>query len=630
MSVASLIDSAVARAGFFSDAAASAVANIGASRGVEGYSYISVSPSQLTASFSLPNPDTTPMPIYEAPAIAMPTSPNLMDIPVINIPVAPTAPTLNTSGLFNQTAPSSTMPDFTAVNPVLHIDSIYNDLANLAAPVLQDVQMPTITALNIGAAPTLTLPTYSDPTVPDQLQAPINYATYMHNAYEAAVPEMQAYIDGIVTNWVNNFAPEYYSQRDSINAKIVAAMNNTVLPDQIENAMFSRAQARAENEFHAAENQILEGAQRRGFLVPPSAVTSNLNKARIEAAKGLAGQSTEVYIERRKSEVQHLQFILNIASQQINTVRTLAVQYAQTGVQVIEKAYQLADSLTQKIITVFEHEKSRREFSLALMNALNGVYETKLKAALSGLEGFKLTLQALELQSNVEFKKVEAAKLQVESQQLLVARYSAMIDAIAKRATVDELALKNYQIQAEIFKVLTDGRVASFKAYEAAIDGDRGKLDGQLALVNIYDAQLKAMQTNIEAQTAIVEADVKSNQGKLSQYSTQAEVYKTASEIALNKFTANAEIKKLGLDVYKTNIEANVEVFKSQMERQLALLNADIEAFKGNISSLSNFYALEKSYTELDLRKTEAIAQGYTNMASATLQSLNSTISMST
>lgn len=628
--VGALIDAAVARADYFASAADSAIAAIDADKGRIGYTTLSLDPNDFDAQYRLVAADTTPMPVYEAPAATIPTAPSLVDLHGVDNPTLPSAPTISTAGLFGQQAPSSVMPDWNEANPALHVDDIYNELQALAAPIFTDVNIPTITPLTLRGAPSLQLPDYEVVAAPEAIPAATNYADYMQHKYDAALPEMKAFIDDIVEGWIQKFAPEYYEQRDKLHSKLVAGMDGQVLPDEFEAAVYSRARARVEGEYKAAETAVFEQSEKRGFLIPHSATVSALNKARLESSKTLAGQATEVYVERRKMEVQHLQFILNLASSQVASVRGLAVQYAQTGLSLIQQANVQADQITQKLIVLFEHERSRREFSLAVMKALNEQYEVKLKAALSGLEGYKLELQALELQKNVEFKVLEGAKLQVEVQQLLVSRYSAMVDAIAKRAAVDELKIKEYSIRADVFKTNVQARLAAFEAYKAALDGDKAKLQGELAKLQLYEGQLKAATIGVEVQSKILDADVKTNAARLGQYNTQLSAYEIASRTALQKFSSQAEIKKLGLDVYKTNVQANLEVYKGELQKDIAWVNSRIEAFKGNVSSLSNYYRLEQGYTELDLKKTESIASAYGNLASATLQSLNSTVSQST
>jgi hypothetical protein len=474
------------------------------------------------------------------------------------------------------------------------------------------------------------LPDYEPVAIPEAIPAPTDYAAYMKATYETALPEMKAFIDDIVESWVQKYAPEYDSQREAINGKVLSGINGEVLPTQFEAALYSRARARAEDEYKASEKTTLDMAHKRGFIIPPGAVTSALNKARIEGAKTLAGQSTEVYIERRKTEIQHLQFILNLASTQMQQVRSLAVQYAQTGLGMIQASTVLSKEISDKVVTLFEHERSRHEFALSIVKVLNEQYEVKLKAALSGLEGYKVQLEALKLRSDVEIKQVEAAKTQIEFQQLEVQRYAAIIDAIAKRTSVEELKIKEYSVRAQVFETNVRARVAAFEAYKAAIEGDKAKLEGELSKLSIYEAQLKAIDIQVDVQKAILDADSKTNVAKITQYGAQIDAYKTTAEVALQKFTSEAEIKKLGLDVYKTNVEANLEVYKGALQKDIAFIQARIEAFKGNVESLSNFYRLSQGYTELDLKKTESIATGYSNMASAALQSLNSMVSLAT
>lgn len=587
---------------------------------------LNIDKTDFDAEFVQPAADNTPNPVYVDPAVPLPANPTLVDLQGITAPSLPTAPTINTAGLFQQQAPSSVMPDWNEANPALHTDDIYNDLKNLAAPILADVELPNITPLSLSAAPVLQLPDYEAYPTPEAIPAAANYAEYMKARYDSALPEMKAFVDNIVTTWVNRFAPEYEEQRAKINEKLLAGMDGGVLPDQFESALYSRARARAESEYKAAETSILEQGEKRGFLIPHAATVSALNKARLEGAKSLAGQATEVYIERRKAEVQHLQFVLNVAASQMQNVRALAVQYAQTGLSVIQQANSQADALTQKLVTLFEHERSRREFSLAVMKAINEQYEVKLKAALSGLEGYKLELQALELRSNVELKQVEAAKSKIQAQQILVERYSAMIDAIAKRVTVDELKIKEYGIRADVFKTNIQARLATFEAYKAAIDGDKAKLQGELAKLETYNQQLKSAEIQLEVQAKVLDADVKTNAARMEQYKGGLQAYQIASQVALQKFTSESEIKKLGLDVYKTNIEANVAVYEGELKKDIAAVQAEIDAYKANIAYLESYYRLVIANNELYLKKTTSIADGYTNMASAALQSLNSTV----
>lgn len=625
-----LIDLAASRASSFASSAASAISAIGNTRVSFNFDALDVILPPITATYKPTNPDDTPMPVYTPPAGALPLAPKLVGVTGIKSPYIPTAPSVYTYGLFTQAQPSATMPDWNEANPQLHVDQIYDEISAVAVPLLSAVDFPEITPLEIGLTPTLKLPDYETIATPEAIPETVDYAAYMKAKYDTALPEMKAFIDGMVDGWVTKFAPEYYAQRDAINAKINAGLDNAILPDQFEAALYSRSRARVETEYKAAEAQILESSEKRGFMIPPGAVTSAWNKARLEGAKSLAGNSTDVYLERRKTEIQHLQFVMNLASAQIQSVRSLAVQYAGQGQAIIQAANTQADSLAGKLITRFEHERSRREFSLAVMRALNEQFEAKLKAALSGLEGFKLELEAKKAIKDVEFKQIEAVKLQIEAKQIEVQRYSAIVDAIAKKAAVDELKIKEYGIRADVFKTGIQARLASFEAYKASIDGDKAKLEGELAKLSAYQMELKAVEIQVDVQSKILDSNVKTNAALISQYATQTDVYKVASEVALNKFTAQAEIKKLGLDVYKTNVEANIEVYKGGLQKDIARSELALGSYKAQMETMATFFGLQQKYVELDSTKSIAVASGYSNMAAAALQSLNSAVSSTT
>lgn len=615
----SVIDAAVSRANAFSSLAGEATEAI-ARAGRSVYinpNLLEIPETQFNAALVRPDADTTPMPAYDAPTTPYPDSPTLVDLHTISTPTFADAPVVSTEGLFGQALPSSVMPDWNEANPDLHVDEIYDELAALAAPILTDVDLPDISPLTLPSMPGFVLPSYEVIAAPEAIPASQDYASYLDAKYNAMLPEVQTFVDDAAARWMEQYAPEFQEQRAALNAKLINGLDNSVLPDQFETAMYVRAQSRAEQEFRAAEETILSNPEVRGFLIPPAAVTSGLNKARLSAVGSLATQSTEVYLERRKSEVQHLQFVMNLLGQQVTSVRTAVIQLLQVGLETTRQAFSMADTITNKLVVRFEHERSRHEFSLAIMKALNEQYEVQLKAALSGLEAYKQELQALELQKNVELKVLDAAKVKVAVQQMLVTRYSAMVDAIAKRAIVDELKIKEYGIRADVFKTNIQARLAAFEAYKAAIDGDKAKLQGELAKLEVYNSQIKTQELKLEAESKVLSADVQVNAARLSQFTGQLDAYKVGAQVALQKFTAGAEIKKMGLDIYKTNLQANIAAYEGELKLDLAWVETQIATFKANSDKWIAAMQLEQKYADQNIQKAIAVASSYSNIASS-------------
>lgn len=625
--VEQLIDEKLAQANSFVALAAEAIAEITSKRGVTGYTTLGIDPDDFRAKYVKVAADTTPFPVYHASTLKEPSEPTLVDLSNISQPAIPGAPVVNTQGLFNHNLPSSNIPDFTADDPQLHANEIYNAIAAVMLPVLDEVALPEITPLNMRAVPKVLLPGYTPVDVPEQLATPPDYAAYFKQQYTERLPGILNLANNVIETWVDRYAPEYFNVRTQLSLAVERGLAGEALPMQHEAALYSRHQARIQRDMGRAEQEIINNPAQRGWVVPPGSVASALNSLAIESARTLAGESTNVYIEIRRAAIQAYQFILSMADGQLNSLRGVIMQLFDKGLAVDAQAAQQAKTLADLLALRFEHEKSRAEFSLALMKAAYEKFEAELKIALADLDIFKVELDVLVAQKNVELKLLDAAKIKLEAQRLKVDNYSAIIDAIAKRAVADELLIKQFEIKAKVFDIQIKAVLAAFDAYKAAMDGDKAKLEGELAKVDVYKSQLQGVNLKLEAEKSVLQGQVATNKAKLDQFTAQLSAVETGAKIALERFSAEAEIKKLGLSVYNSNVQANIEVFKGELQKDIAYQHAIVEAFRGNVASLSNFYQLEAEYAKLNQVGSIAIAEGYSNMASAANQSVNGVLS---
>lgn len=574
-----------------------------------------------------PVKDATAMPVYEPPLAPLPTAPDLASIGAITMPAARVEPTLNTSGLFQQVAPSANLPDFNEAEPDLHITELVAEMDAIATPILQTIDIPTLTLLDIRDTPTLDLPAYSAPAAPDALRDPVDYGAEMEATYNQMLPEMQAFIDDKVAVWVDTYSPEYADWTSLLQAKVTAALSGEVLPDQFEAAMYTRARGRIEQEFHAAEQGLLETYSKRGFFDPPGALLSGLHAGRLKGAEALANTSTDIYIERRKTEVQHMQFVMNLASSQIQSVRNFAISYAGVVGNTMKQSVDYAVSVTDKLARIYDHLIARSDMSIKVMGALNDQYEVRLKAALSALDGFRLELEAEKIKKDVEIAQLQFVESQIKIQELEVQRYSALIDAVAKKSTMEELKLKGYEIRSDIFKNTTNAKLAAFDVYKASIEGDRAKMDGEKLKLEVYEELIKTDQMNLESQMKAMEATVAANNARIDVFKAGGEVYKLDSEAALTKFNAYAEVKKLTQSIYGQELNNAIESFKANLEIPKILMGAMIDQYKLSVQAAISEAELDIKKLSISERASEQAVGAYQAMASSALGSLNSVVS---
>lgn len=570
-----------------------------------------------------PAQDAVAMPVYEPPIAELPASPVLTDIGAITMPAERTEPTLDTSGLFAQIAPSNNLPDFNEAEPDLSIDELVDEMTALVTPTISDYVFPEISSFSLGAAPTLSLPNYDAAATPDTLRDPVDYSVSLDDAYHQMAPEMQAWVDDKAAQWVATYAPEYTPWVTDLQAKVTDGMAGQVLPDQYETAMFTRAQGRIEREFAAAENNLLTTFSKAGFMEPPGAVVSGILNTRWQGAGRLADQSTDIYIERRKTEVQHLQFIMNLASSQIQNVRNTVVSYIQTVGQNMQLALSYANSIADKLEKVFDHLIARAGLQVQVMNAVNAQYEVKLKAALAGLEGYKVSLEAEKMKTDIEVAKINAIVAQINAEELNIRRYSAIIDAISKKASIEELKLKGYEIRADIFKNQTAARIAGFEMYNASIRGDLGKLEGELSKVKVFEQQIDMDKMRLEAQIQQINATKASNEVKTQIFDSGAQVYKLGIDAAVQKFSASADVKKLAQTIYGQELVNSIEKYKVGLELPKVMMEAVLKQYELQIQAAIQSARIEIDKLQIAERASEASVGAYQSMASSALGSLN-------
>jgi hypothetical protein len=586
----------------------------------------------LLPEFSKPSPDGTASPTYDNPTAEIPAAPTLKGVSTAGIDAIrfPNEPILNESkinSLFSHGLPSSTLPDFNVADPNLNIDALVAEMNAISAPTLKNYEMPSVSELVLDDVPDLSLPGFNDGTLPDALDNPDDYAAQIENKYNQYSSDMRGLIDQKVDEWVTKFAPDYQEQRQNLNTKVIAGLQGQVLPDQFESALFNRARGRTEKEFNAAEQNVLDNDKRRGFISPPGSLRSAMNKLRIASAEANANQATDIYVKRREMEVQHLQFVMNLASSQVTGVRSFAIQYVGSQVNIIQSATSLAESITNKAVQVYEHKAKRSELMLSVLDTLNRQYESKLKAALSSLDGYKLTLEAEKAKKDAEIAQVQAVESQMRAEEIKVNLYSAMIESITRKSAVKELDLKYYSTKADVYRTRVQAQESTFGMYKSAMEGDKSKLDGELSKLQVYESQIRAVQSKLDAEKAAIDATTAYNDSKAKSFELGVDVYKAQTDAALSKFMAEAEIKKLSQAIYRDELAAEIDVHKIKTEdiaRRLELIMREYETRSGVVIkkleyNLGVFNTIQ--------RALEVVAGSSAQMASSALNSLNTMVS---
>jgi len=569
----------------------------------------------------------TATPNYEEPTQTLPASPVLAGIGAIDRPAARAEPVLNTTGLFQHVLPTSNLPSFDETAPNLRVDELVAELDALVTPSISNLVFPEVHTFSLGAAPTVTLPTFDAPANPDALRDPEAYGAIFEAAYARMAPEMQAFVDDKLATWMTDYAPEYSAWIAQLETKITAGMDGGALPDQFEAAMFTRAQGRVQEEFESANTQVFKQFERSGFMEPPGVLNSNLLQLRLKNAAALANQSTDIYVERRKSEVQHAQFSMSLASGQITAVRNTAIAYAQMVGESMSRASQYANSLSGHVEKIFDHLVARSNLAIAILNTINAQYEVKRKAALAAYDGYRLALDAEKVRTELDLAKIQQLEAQIRAEGLNITKYSAIVDAVTKKGSLEELKNKEYSIRADIFSNKIKAQLASYDVYRAAMDGDKSKLDGELSKIKVFETLINMDTVQLDAQVKQVNAIVASNDAQTQIFKSGADVYRLGLDSAIQKFSAQAEVKKLAQSLYGQELTNAIEQFKAGLEIPKLMMDAIIKQYQARMQGAVEQARIEVEQLRIAEQASISGVNAYQAMASSALGSLNTVAS---
>lgn len=628
-----LINAAISRADATQAAAQAAINDIGTNRTtyfgaptVDIFPYLRGFPD-----YKKPNAENSPSPIYESPEAPLPDAPTFEAVDKIAKPQFPTKPSkVVISDLFNQQAPSMTIPDWNETEPDLMVDSLVDEMNDLVKPVLKEFDFPVLSALSLRDAPTITVPAYDAPVAPTALTDPSAYNTDFQDTYNQMTPDMQAFINDTVNSRLSAYCPGFATTRSLLETKLQDGMNSTVLPDQIESAMFTRARGRVEKEYAALEANIYAEGEKRGFFNAPGEIKGRAFQARLDSAGALSNQANEVYIDRKKMEVQHLQFVMGLSSSYVSTIFNLTVQYADAAGKTMQMATAFSSEKTDKLMKVYEHMIEKAKLAIAVMDELGKQYDTRLKAALAELEGFKLELEAEKAKKDVEIAQVQAIESQIRAQDNNVKLYSALIDAIARKGALEELKIKGYTVRSDVFKNRVQAQIAGFDVYKAALDGDKSKLEARLTDYKLYETELKAVDMELEANIKSVQSVIESNKAELQVFAAGSEVYKLSAQAALQKFTQLAEVKKLAQAIYKTELEGGINIFEAESKQVASIIEAVLREYEGRIRSFVSTGGLNMEQVKLQQQASVAVAELSSHVAAAASGAVNSMVSSTT
>lgn len=573
--------------------------------------------------FSLPNaPNDYVKPDFQGNNL------EFLPLNAVEKPIFPTPVTINTAGLFNQQAPAYT--EKTApTTPQTDIASISSEINAINKPNIHNPETPKAIAVKVPSAPQVNLPTFSASLGDTSMGNAPDINTKFLNQYKNSRPEIQAWVDGQLEKWMGQYAPTLKSDLATLQAKLNQDMvTGNALSPEFEASLYNRARSKIANEVNRVKHEIEKGMSKRGFALPPAALSAGLVNASQSASNNIAQQATEIAIERAKMEVQHVQFVMSLSNTIQQSLLANGMTYlssiADTNRQCIELSKQVAVNLND----MYNNRFKLSTLTIEVFNAEINTYEVQLKSALSVVEEYKIQIEAAKLTKDIEKTDIALYQSRIDSENTKIKQYLALLDATSKKAEIEKAKIEVFGEEVKAYVAGIQGEETKFKVYNAAIQGDTAKMNAELSKLEVYEKEIEAEATKSKVSIANNEAIISQNKNKAFYNEYFIDKYKADVEAEKSKYLADIDSYKARMSAVSENNKMQQEYFQAQYSKAALSLSYEKERYEGSIKQ-----AIENTRLNIEQMKIQAetgiqVGRVYGTMAGAALSSQNTMTSL--
>jgi hypothetical protein len=537
---------------------------------------------------AIPDPVITlPDPIGELTVVPTPTDAPTYTQKSIAAPDAPvdkafTAPVVEEPGLPN--APVVAMPGSVA---------------------LGDLKIPD-NAVGLPNAPSLTpliAPTSGELYIPSPLSL-ANLPVFSGTAPDLSMIQSLPYSDNPLTHFdTSGFNKKTWESatRDMISADLTADIKTgrTGIPAALEDDLWRRQLERDTlalmDGLNSAADEFAAGT---GFDLPPGRLDNKRQEMitvfgfkRTDTSREIAFEQAKMAFDNRQKAIgsmlsleqmemqftmQSSAFLLSVAKETVNAALAIYNGYiAQMDIRL--RAYMADASVFKTELEAFTVQIEIYKGELEASRLRGDLNVQAIQIYNSTMAGEKLQLDLYEQQSNtaltIQKSELEASKLRgdlnaqaiqiynakLAAQELMVKIYTEQVNAASTAATLQKLKLDGFLATIQAYDAELRTKESQYKCYEAELNGETAKIKGFEAMTQAFSARVSATGEQNRALGMQVES-----QGK------RAEAMAETAKVQLAHFQAlvaqAVETGQLSIEEYKAQIQAFLAGLKQSEE----------------------------------------------------------------
>jgi hypothetical protein len=228
--------------------------------------------------------------------------------------------------------------------------------------------------------------------------------------------------------------------------------------------------------------------------------------------------ASKVALDRRKREVAHLKWAIELCSRWIDA----AISFKAQEIGWRMKGAQIAlDGATQALalaIRVLETKEKEIDFFVRYNETQFRRTELNIKIEQTKLTEIKTILESNQLKNTFNQHQIQVYQGTILIIEQRVQKYQTEIEYLKTQQKIELLKLKIYESQVKAFEANVNAFTAEQQARSAIIKGDISIINGELLKVKKYQAQVKAFEAKILADSLTITAQTAQNNALLDEY----------------------------------------------------------------------------------------------------------------
>lgn len=551
---------------------------------LDGLNAVLLEPLEFSVSFDYPNaqpvvhrPERPTFDLssmdFRDPGVAIPAAPEFQANPL----VVSAAPELEAQAPVLTYGPRPTAPNISAPQAP-------PTPAELEMPVAPDYVLPvvpTLIELNLPDAPDLQLPLFEGER-PEFIEPPFNETwDFMPSAYtERLVPQLI----------------------ETINPML---QGRSVLPVDIERALFERGTNRISIETERAVEAAFDDTANRGFTQPQGRTLQQAKEIRQRGVSAAAEASRDIVIRQIELAIENVRAAITAGAALEGTLIQVHLEEQRFALQAAQFQRESAIAVFNLRVTVFNTRLQAYQTDAAVLR-------DRIQAELAKVELFRAQIEGERARGELNQQRAALYESQIRGVLAMAQFYREQVEAVKAQADVQRLGIERFRAQVDAYGERWRAHTAEWQGYIASVEGEGKRAD-------VYRTLVEANAKRVDAWAASNNMQIEAERLRLAQHGMNLDVWGKGVE----RLRALLSAEETRLNAAGRAVDAQARIYTADANVEQALAAAADRSFQLGLERERARVETYLQHANMNIRQVEFLVSQFNEIqrAKATISS---------